>query len=45
MLGTFANMCRDIHIFLLEVYRLLVERRFARSTDPESYADGSISTW
>jgi hypothetical protein len=31
--------------FLLENDRLMVERRFARPTDPESYADGSISSW
>jgi hypothetical protein len=44
-IGKLANVCRDIQIFLLEDYRLLVERRFARSVDPKIYADGRISPW
>jgi hypothetical protein len=31
--------------FLYEDYRLIVERRFARPNDPESYADGSVNSW
>jgi hypothetical protein len=30
---------------LLEDYRLIVDRRFALPNDPESYADGSVSSW
>jgi hypothetical protein len=30
---------------LLEDCRLIVERRFARPADPESYAGGSVSSW
>jgi hypothetical protein len=30
---------------VIEDYRLIVERRFARPNDPESYAGGSVSTW
>jgi hypothetical protein len=29
----------------LEDYRLIVERRFARPNDSESYAGGSVSSW
>jgi hypothetical protein len=29
----------------LEDYRLIVERRSARPSDPESYAGGSVSFW
>jgi Ca2+/Na+ antiporter len=30
---------------LLEDYRLIVERRFARRSDAENYAGGSASSW
>jgi hypothetical protein len=30
---------------LLEVYHLIVERRFARRSDPENHAGGSVSSW
>jgi hypothetical protein len=30
---------------LLKDYRLIVERRFARPSDRESYAGGSVSSW
>jgi hypothetical protein len=30
---------------LLDDYRLIVERRFARPNDTESYAGGSVSFW
>jgi hypothetical protein len=32
-------------LFLLEDYCLIMERRFAHSNDPESYAGGSGSSW
>jgi hypothetical protein len=31
--------------FLLEDYRLIVERRFACPNDSESYAGGGVSSW
>jgi hypothetical protein len=31
--------------FFLEIYLLMVEGRFARHNEPESYADGSVSSW
>jgi hypothetical protein len=31
--------------FLLEEYRLIVERRFANPNDQESHAGGSVSSW
>jgi hypothetical protein len=31
--------------FLVEDYRLVGERRFARPNDAESYAGGSVSSW
>jgi hypothetical protein len=31
--------------FLLEDYRLVVERRFACPNDTESYAGGSVNSW
>jgi hypothetical protein len=34
-----------LHFFLLEDYRLIVERRFACPNDPDSYASGSLSSW
>jgi hypothetical protein len=36
-----------LHIlaFVLKDYRLIVERRFASPSDPESYAGGSVSSW
>jgi hypothetical protein len=34
-----------ITYFLLEDYRLTVERRSARPNDPEGYASGSVSSW
>jgi hypothetical protein len=33
----------SIHISLLQGYRLILERRFARPNDPESYVGGSVS--
>jgi hypothetical protein len=30
---------------LLEDWRLIVQSRFARPSDPESYAGGSVSSW
>jgi hypothetical protein len=32
-------------MYLLEGYRLVVERRFARYNEAESYAGGSVSFW
>jgi hypothetical protein len=32
-------------IFLLENYRLIVERRFALPNDPGSHAGGSVGSW
>jgi hypothetical protein len=34
-----------IYEILLNYYRLIVERRFGRSSDPEIYASGSVSAW
>jgi hypothetical protein len=34
-----------ILVFLLEDYRLIVERKFAHPNDPESYAGGNVSSW
>jgi hypothetical protein len=34
-----------VTIFLPEDYCIIVERRFARPNDPESYAGGSVSFW
>jgi hypothetical protein len=36
---------RLIRRFLLEDYRFIVESRFARPNDPDSYAGGSVSSW
>jgi hypothetical protein len=30
---------------LLVDYRLIVKRKFASPSDPESYAGGSVSSW
>jgi hypothetical protein len=30
---------------LLEDYRLIVEKRYARPNDPQSYVGGSINSW
>jgi hypothetical protein len=32
-------------VVVLEDYRLIVERRFASPSDPESYAGGSVRSW
>jgi hypothetical protein len=34
-----------IIIIILEDYRLIVARRFARPNDPDSYAGGSVCSW
>jgi hypothetical protein len=51
-LKTLENAANGLRIFqnvsskfLLEDYRLIVERSFARPNDPESYAGGSVSSW
>jgi hypothetical protein len=33
-----------ITIFPLNIYRLIMERRFAHTSDPESYAGGGVSS-
>jgi hypothetical protein len=35
----------ELRYVLLEDYRLIVERRFARPSDPEKYAGGSVTFW
>jgi hypothetical protein len=40
-----SNLCLGNGRVLLEDYRLVVERRFARPSDAERYAGGIVSTW
>jgi hypothetical protein len=42
-LSTFIIKVKDA--FLLEDYRLMLERRLVRPDDLESYAGGSVSSW
>jgi hypothetical protein len=35
----------EYKVCLSEDYRLIAERWFARTNDPESYAGGSVSCW
>jgi hypothetical protein len=41
----FGKYLRQVKTVLFEDYRLIVERRFARPSDPESYAGGGASFW